>query len=98
MRELVMKDKDCQVSGWSHVNVDLRFISPATRHQPKLQDHGHRANALHDVPVYLPAGTKLYCLLLKSCSHVWHEHGVVSPTHFYYVMFGADWLLKPALA
>jgi len=43
------------------------ILWPSARHQPKLQDHGHGANASYGVPVYLlaDADTKLYCLIAE---------------------------------
>jgi len=41
--------------------ADLRFLSPQPRHQLTLQDHGYRASALRNVPVYVSAFTCTHC-------------------------------------
>jgi len=40
----------------------------SARHQPKWQDHGHRASVSPSVPVYLPAftHTNIYCLVTEA--------------------------------
>ena len=44
------------------------ILLPSAKHQPKVQNHGHGASVLHDVPVYslAHAGTKLYCLVTEA--------------------------------
>ena len=49
----------------------------SARHQLKLQDHGHRTNMSHGVPVYIPAcaDSKLYCGAAGNWTNDLHSQG-----------------------